>query len=93
MPQYAIWDDHDFGPNDGDKSFVLKETSRKVFMNCWANPSYGEEGKGIYTRITYNDCDFFLMDDRYFRSNDDIKAMAYGKPNEHKRMWGTVQME
>ncbi len=93
MPQYAIWDDHDFGPNDGDKSFVLKETSRKVFMNYWANPSYGEEGKGIYTRITYNDCDFFLMDDRYFRSNDGMKPLVYGKPNELKRMWGPVQME
>ena len=93
MPQYAIWDDHDFGPNDGDKSFTLKETSRKVFMNYWANPSYGEEGKGIYTRITHNDCDFFLMDDRYFRSNDDMKPLAYGKPNEHKQMWGPVQME
>ena len=93
MPHFAIWDDHDYGPNDSDKSYHLKETSRDVFKNYWANPSYGEGGNGIYTRITYADCDFFLMDDRYFRSNDDMEPIAYGKPNSKKQMWGPVQME
>jgi len=93
MPHYAIWDDHDYGPNDADKSFVFKETSRNVFVNYWANPSYGQEGQGIYTRVSYGDCDFFLMDDRYFRSNDDMEPLADGKPNPLKRMWGAIQME
>ena len=93
MPHYAIWDDHDYGPNDADKSFVFKETSRNVFVNYWANPSYGQDGQGIYTRVTHGDCDFFLMDDRYFRSNDDMEPLADGKPNPLKRMWGSVQMD
>src|SRR6185436_13611448 len=63
------------------------------FMNYWANPSYGEDSKGIYTRVTYGDCDFFLMDDRYFRSNDDMEPFVDGKPNQLKRMWGTIQMD
>jgi alkaline phosphatase D len=93
MPHFAIWDDHDYGPNDGDKSFHLKETSRNVFMNYWANPSYGQNGEGIYTRISFNDCDFFLMDDRYFRSNDNMEPNAYGQANNIKRMWGEQQMD
>jgi len=93
MPHYAIWDDHDYGPNDADKSYVFKETSRNVFVNYWANPSYGQDGQGIYTRVTHGDCDFFLMDDRYFRSNDDMEPLADGKPNPLKRMWGAVQMD
>ena len=93
MPHYAIWDDHDYGPNDADKSYALKETSRKVFMNYWGNPSYGSNQQGIYTRVSYGDCDFFLMDDRYFRSNDEMNGYAYGKPNPDKRMWGAEQME
>ena len=93
MPHYAIWDDHDYGPNDADKSYVFKETSRKVFMNYWGNPSYGQNNEGIYTRFTWGDADFFLMDDRYFRSNDDMAAQAYDKPNPDKRMWGRQQME
>jgi len=31
MPQYAIWDDHDFGPNDAGKKLYLKDESRHLF--------------------------------------------------------------
>lgn len=93
MPQYAIWDDHDYGPNDADKSYILKEQSREVFMNYWANPSYGLGGEGIFSKLGYADCDFFLMDDRWFRSNDYMSAYIEGKPNADKRMWGRQQMD
>ena len=93
MPQYAIWDDHDYGPNDADKSYVLKDASRKVFMNYWSNPSYGENGQGIYTKITWNDVDVFMLDDRWFRSNDDLKDSINGQPNINKKMFGEAQME
>jgi phosphodiesterase/alkaline phosphatase D-like protein len=33
------------------------------------------------------------MDDRYFRSNDDMQPLADGKPNPLKRMWGAIQMD
>ena len=93
MPQYAIWDDHDFGPNDEGKSFILKDESRKIFMNYWNNPSYGEDGKGIYTKISYSDVDIFLTDDRYFRSEDKIADSVNGKPNIEKTYFGKQQME
>ena len=93
MPHYAIWDDHDYGPNDSDKSYHLKETSRKVFSEYWANPSYGENGQGIYTKFNYADVDFFLMDDRWFRSSDDMESKIDGRPNPAKRMWGETQMD
>ena len=93
MPQYAIWDDHDYGPNDADKSYVLKESAREIFKKYWANPSYGQNGQGIYTKLSYSDVDFFLMDDRWFRSNDNISPTIDGKPNADKRMWGAEQLE
>jgi alkaline phosphatase D len=93
MPHYAIWDDHDYGPNNADKSYTLKETSRKVFKSYWANPSYGMSEEGIYTKVSYSDADFFLMDDRYFRSADDMAAYSFDKPNADKRMWGKEQIE
>lgn len=68
-PQYAIWDDHDFGPNDSDGSFVHKETSWEVFREFWGNPTFGVNGKkGCTTLFEYNDMDFFLLDNRYFRT-------------------------
>ena len=93
MPHYATWDDHDYGPNDIGKNYILKEPSRKVFMNYFCNPSYGENGQGIYTKITWADVDIFLTDDRWWRSADEIKDSADGKPNPDKRMLGKEQME
>ncbi|WP_460569494.1 alkaline phosphatase D family protein [Flaviaesturariibacter terrae] len=93
MPHYAIWDDHDFGPNDADKSYVLKDVSRKIFLDYWPNPSAGENGQGIYTKVSYGDVDIFMMDDRWFRSANDMDATVNGAPNGAKRMWGAQQME
>ena len=66
---YAIWDDHDYGPNDSEGSFPHKDITLEAFKNFWANPSYGVNGKpGITTQFSYNDCDFFLLDNRYNRT-------------------------
>jgi alkaline phosphatase D len=93
MPQYAIWDDHDYGPNDADKSYPLKNESLEVFKNYWLNPSYGEDGKGIYTMINYADVDIFMMDDRWFRSSNTMSPVINGQPNPAKKMWGEQEME
>lgn len=93
MPQYAIWDDHDYGWNDGDKSYPLKETSREVFKKFWCNPSYGQNNQGIYTKTTWNDVDIFMLDDRWFRSNDEMLDSINGQANPDKKMYGKQQME
>lgn len=93
MPQYAIWDDHDYGPNDSGKNFILKETSRDVFMKYWSNPSYGMNEQGIYTKVTWNDIDLFMLDSRWFRDPDAAADSVSGMPNPDKRMFGKEQME
>lgn len=93
MSHYAIWDDHDYGPNDADKSYVLKEASRNAFKKYWANPTYGMNERGIYTMFTHNDVEFFLLDDRWFRSNDRMQDSTNGDMNTNKKMFGDEQME
>jgi alkaline phosphatase D len=93
MPHYASWDDHDYGPNNSDGSYILKEESRNVFMHYWANPSYGHNGQGIYTKLSYSDVDIFLCDDRWWRSADDVKDSVNGRPNPEKMLLGPVQMQ
>jgi alkaline phosphatase D len=93
MSHYAIWDDHDFGPNDIGGNYILKNESRKVFMDYWDNPSYGEKGEGIYSKISYSDVDIFLTDDRFFRSADDMPDSLDGKPNKEKEYFGHRQMK
>lgn len=93
MPQYAIWDDHDYGWNDADGSYPLKKSSRDAFKAYWANPSYGVKDDAIYSKFTWNDVDVFLMDDRWYRSNDNMKDSVDGKPNPDKQMFGKEQIQ
>ncbi|MBL0015526.1 MAG: alkaline phosphatase family protein [Bacteroidetes bacterium] len=75
MSHYAIWDDHDYGPNDADRSFVHKDLTYKAFQDFWANPGYGVHGQGgVTSMFTWSDCDFFLLDDRTFRSPNGLKS-------------------
>lgn len=69
---YAIWDDHDYGWNDGDRGYRNKETSLDIFKLFWCNPTYGtHEMPGVMTSFVWGDAEFFLLDDRYYRSPDD----------------------
>jgi alkaline phosphatase D len=66
---YAIWDDHDYGPDDSDGTWEQKEMAWEVFRDFWGNPTFGVNGqKGCTTRFQYADVDFFLLDNRYFRT-------------------------
>ena len=80
---YAIWDDHDFGPNDADGSFVNADMAREAFDLFWPNPPRTAPGVGgITTAFSYADVDFFLLDDRSFRVPPDVvtdTAMMFGE--------------
>jgi alkaline phosphatase D len=86
---YAVWDDHDYGSNDACKSYPLKETSLTVFKEYWANKTYGQNGKGIYSMFSYSDADFFLLDDRFFRDYQFISETT----NPNKTQLGEEQIQ
>ncbi len=68
---YATWDDHDYGPNNSDGSFWLKETASEIFKLFWTNPNYDVTGNGGITGFfQWSDVDFFLMDNRYHRTSN-----------------------
>src|SRR2546425_4316822 len=88
IPTYAIWDDHDFGPDNSDGTMPGKEVSLRAFKEHWANPYYGETNNpGIYSRFSRANVDFFLLDGRYHRwRNKDTNVL-------HKSMLGPVQLQ
>ncbi len=68
---FAIWDDHDFGPDNSDASFVQKELTLEAFQLFWGNLTYGINGKpSVTSAFQYSDIDFFLLDNRSFRNPD-----------------------
>jgi alkaline phosphatase D len=72
---YAIWDDHDYGTNDSDGSYIYKDLATEVFKMFWANPTYGLAGQGgITSYFQWADAGFFLLDNRYFRTPNERKT-------------------
>ncbi|TXF86281.1 alkaline phosphatase family protein [Neolewinella aurantiaca] len=91
---YATWDDHDYGPNDSDRTWVLKEVAKETFDAFWGNLTSGlptskaESGfAGITSTFRYNDTDFFLLDNRSFRTPNDQKRA------DNKTVLGKAQLE
>ena len=84
---FAIWDDHDFGPNDSNGSFTHKGEVLRIFQRYWPNGAGGQpETPGIFRVLTHGDADFFLLDGRYHRDADAARGMA------HKSMLGAAQL-
>ncbi len=93
--QYAIWDDHDYGPNNSARKFSQKDISRKLFIETWTdNPSFGVEGEGIFTSFRKGNVRFLLLDDRWWRSKSSTWAHRWlFFKNKDKKMWGDQQMD
>jgi alkaline phosphatase D len=72
---YAIWDDHDFGPDNSDRGFIHKEATLEAFRLFWGNPTSGlPEQDGITSQFQWADIDFFLLDNRFSRAPDERKT-------------------
>ncbi|MHC4381098.1 MAG: alkaline phosphatase D family protein, partial [Planctomycetota bacterium] len=68
-PHYAIWDDHDFGPNDSDGTYPLRDFSLDLFTSYWPNPAAGLDGPdGVFFRFDVGKVAFFMLDTRFDRA-------------------------
>ncbi len=91
VPNYAVWDDHDYGPNNSDREFPLKAESLAVFKMVWANPGYGTgESPGVFSAFRIGPAEVFLLDDRYYKyvateERPDV-------PEEERTIWGEAQL-
>ncbi|MCM0042629.1 MAG: alkaline phosphatase family protein [Algoriphagus sp.] len=72
-PLIGIWDDHDFGINDGGKNYAQKKASRDLMFDFLNVPQGAPERKreGGYSAHTYGEGEqqvkVILLDGRYFR--------------------------
>lgn len=68
VPTVGIWDDHDFGLNNGNGlSFAAhKEKTRKAFVEYRAHDRYGDGVEGVYHKVDMGLMEVFLLDPRWF---------------------------
>lgn len=95
VPQLAIWDDHDYGLNDHDRTNPMKETALEQFRRYWANPSYGLPATpGVFFTYRYGGVDFFFLDGRYHRDpNTDPDGPGKTMLGAGQRAWLERQLE
>ncbi len=80
MHHYAIWDDHDYGPNDSDATYWGKHHALEAFKLFWANNGYGiGHTEGITGYFSWSDCDFFLLDNRWYRTAQNPDGTVLGE--------------
>jgi len=87
MPQYAMWDDHDFGPNNSDGTFPYKHISFKNFNDFWANPAPVDSADGVYYSISYPQADIFMMDNRFHA----VSGQRYFSDQQMQWLLGKLQ--
>ena len=105
VPHLAIWDDHDYGSNDGGEEFPHKAVAKDEFLKFWKVPAddIRRSRDGLYTSKTFGPAgqrvQIILLDLRWFRSPLRItdKRGAPGKerylpdPSPDKTMMGATQ--
>ena len=94
----AIWDDHDYGKNDGGEEYLFKEQAQELFLDFWQAPldDPRRNREGIYfseVREIFNlKVNLIGLDTRYHRSALGQKDKPYSPvDDESKTMLGKVQ--
>ena len=91
IPNYATWDDHDYGPNNSGWEFWNKEMTTEAFKLFHGNASAGlPELPGIFTFFNWGDVNFYLVDNRTYRTPDSVDSTELGCP---KSMLGKRQVD
>lgn len=74
-PVYAIWDDHDYGVNNGDKSYPHKYEVKKIFRDFYplSDDINIASGPGTSFSLELGGQKFYFLDDRTFRDANDQK--------------------
>ena len=66
--QYAIWDDHDYGPNDSDSSFEGRLVSGRAFEKTWISTPLNIQKYGdIRWKMRKGEAGFVCLDNRTHR--------------------------
>lgn len=101
VPVIGIWDDHDYGVNDGGKEYPMRAESRDVLFDFLkvskSNPAW--KRAGAYQSYTFGEkgkqTKVILLDARYFRDQVIRKKGAYPQyiPNTEGTILGSEQWQ
>lgn len=98
VPVIGIWDDHDYGKNDGDATFPYKKESQQRMLEFLNEPASSPRWKqeGAYVSYVFGtghtQVKIILLDGRYFREPLQRIQGVY-QPNETGNLLGEAQWQ
>ncbi|MBT7608398.1 MAG: hypothetical protein HN576_01490, partial [Bacteriovoracaceae bacterium] len=80
IPVFGLWDDHDYGSNNGNKNFELKAEATKIFQSFFPfyNIKEAQAGHGVGYKLSLANSNFYFLDARSFRDIRDAKTKKNG---------------
>ncbi|MDX9730455.1 MAG: alkaline phosphatase D family protein [Bdellovibrionales bacterium] len=93
IPTLAIWDDHDFGVQDGGVDHPYKDEAKRVFLSYFPQSPASttgadipelQAGPGTSSRFDAFGYRFLLLDNRYFRTAKDAKPESHFGSEQEK---------
>ena len=101
MPVIGVWDDHDFGINDGGRFYSQKDSSQQLFLDFIGaeedDPRYQRQGLYSSYELMSNEklIKIILLDTRYFRDtlDPDINTNQRYLPNPTGDILGEAQWD
>lgn len=80
IPIAMIWDDHDYGKNNGGSDYKYKFASKKIFKDFSLNENseISKDGLGVGFKLKLANINFLFLDDRFYRD----KKYHFGQKQE-----------
>ncbi len=94
VPVTGIWDDHDYGMNDGNRTFIKKDQAKDQFMSFMGlSKSHNmNQHEGIYQSLQFGlppqQINLFLLDTRTFQ--DPLVKLPKGSEKNYEVNSGTL---
>lgn len=88
VPTYGVWDDHDYGKNNGGMDFQYKNQAKEIFQTFFAQTgkvatSNITQGHGVGFALKLRNQMFYFLDNRSFRSGfKDVDGTHIGEAQE-----------
>jgi alkaline phosphatase D len=90
----AVWDDHDFGLNNSDRTNPIRSQALEVFRQYWANPAYGlPDAPGVFFNYGFGAVDFFFLDGRFYRDPDTTPVPGKTMLGERQFSWLQAELK
>lgn len=85
IPMIALWDDHDYGQNDGDRRYSQQKSSLQIFKSFFPQDVPSDQyfgGPGAASAFAYGEQRFYFLDGRSFRSPNKDPQICVSKKDK-----------